>query len=83
MEQKCENCKHAKFRRRLSSGQEFRRLLANALNEYHEPSRVEKYRMLEEIVKEFCKLGKINQDEKCDSYIRKWWKFGIVDDSEE
>ncbi len=75
----CENCRNAKFRRALSVGQDLRHLLANALNEYHEPSKRMRYEMLEEIVMEFCKIGKINRNKRCDYYVRKWWKFWIND----
>jgi len=75
--QKCEDCQHAKSRRKLNEGQELKRLLANVLVESHEPSRVEKHKMLEEIVTEFCKIGKINRNEECDFYVRKWWKFWV------
>jgi len=75
--QKCENCKHTKFRRKLNEGQELKRLLANTLVESHEPSRMEKHKMLGEIVGEFCKIGKINRSEECHYYVRKWWKFWV------
>lgn len=77
MKQKCTNCKHGKLIRTLNSSQHWRTLLANALNENHQLSCDKKYEMLEEIVSEFCKIGKINKHEKCEHYKRKWWKFWV------
>jgi CRISPR/Cas system CSM-associated protein Csm5 (group 7 of RAMP superfamily) len=78
--QKCENCRHATFRRKLSLNQELRMDLANALSEKHENSRKQKIKMMEEIAAEFCKKGKINKYSKCTDYERKRWKVWVVDD---
>ena len=77
--QKCKDCQHVKSRRKLNVGQELKCDLANALCEHHELSMREKHKMLGEVVAEFCKVGKINRNEECHYYVRKWWKFWVDD----
>lgn len=72
---KCESCKHSKLIRRLNTNQDLRRSMANALYEPHRQSREKKYEMLEEVVREFCKIGEVNINQSCNRYEWSWWKL--------
>ena len=73
----CKNCMFGKLNRHLNSNQLLSVALADCLLDGHKPSRREKQRMKEEVVREFCKKGKINLNNDCSSYKHRWWKFWI------